>query len=228
MGQGVRLRVRRGCNGVRRSPRKELMPNTFGLKGRRWRGGTFVASKAGVWPETFAGRSSPATAHFGKRYGMVAQPVRATSPEPCARWRVPSLRPALRSPRRGRRRSDRRWGRTARGGSLVCRLPTIHPFVKSSVDQALTGLDMLSPGVKGSAATRIRHGRIAPGGRERSGRVCTRPYRRPHRDTSLSARRSRLATHFLSQSRVYIRKHGGRASGDRERACSPGIFGTAS
>jgi hypothetical protein len=30
-----------------------------------------------VWPETFAGRSSPATAHFGKRYGMVAQPMRA-------------------------------------------------------------------------------------------------------------------------------------------------------
>jgi hypothetical protein len=53
------------------------MPKTFGLKGRLWQGGTFVASKAGVWPETFAGRSDLAGAHFGKRYGMVAKPVRA-------------------------------------------------------------------------------------------------------------------------------------------------------
>jgi len=30
-----------------------------------------------VWPETFAGRGSPASAHFGKRYGIVAQPMRA-------------------------------------------------------------------------------------------------------------------------------------------------------
>src|ERR1019366_8013365 len=43
------VRVRRGCNGVRRSPREELMPKTFGLKVRLWQGGTFVASKAGVW-----------------------------------------------------------------------------------------------------------------------------------------------------------------------------------
>jgi hypothetical protein len=53
------------------------MPKTFGLKGRLWQGGTFVASKAGVWPEAFAGRSSLAGVHFGKRYGMVAQPMRA-------------------------------------------------------------------------------------------------------------------------------------------------------
>ena len=53
------------------------MPKTFDLKGRLWQGGTFGTSKAGVWPETFAGRGSLAGAHFGKRYGMVAQPVRA-------------------------------------------------------------------------------------------------------------------------------------------------------
>jgi hypothetical protein len=45
----------------------ELMPKTFGLKVRLWQGGTFVASKAWVWPETFAGRRSLADAHFGKR-----------------------------------------------------------------------------------------------------------------------------------------------------------------
>jgi hypothetical protein len=56
------------------------MPNTFGLKGRLWQGGTFVASKDRVWPVTFAGRGSPAGAHFGKRDGMVAQPMRG-------RWR---------------------------------------------------------------------------------------------------------------------------------------------
>jgi hypothetical protein len=53
------------------------MLNAFGLKVRLRRGGTFVASKAKVWPETLAGRRSPAGAYFGKRYGMVAQPVSA-------------------------------------------------------------------------------------------------------------------------------------------------------
>ena len=71
------VRVKRGCNGVRRSPRKELMPKTFGLKGRACQGGTSARARRRVWPETFAGRGSLADAHFGKRCGMVAQPVRA-------------------------------------------------------------------------------------------------------------------------------------------------------
>jgi hypothetical protein len=33
--------------------------------------------QAGVWAETFAGRSSPAGAHFGKRYGVGVQSPRA-------------------------------------------------------------------------------------------------------------------------------------------------------
>lgn len=53
------------------------MPKTIVLKGRLWQGGTFVASKAEVWSANFAGRGSLTGAHFGKRYGMVAQPVRA-------------------------------------------------------------------------------------------------------------------------------------------------------
>ena len=93
------VRVKRGCNGVRRSPRKELMPNTFGLTGRLWQGGTFGTSKAAVWPETFAGSGSLADAQFGRRYGTVAQPVRAgltaqltgrAENDPWYRWRTAS------------------------------------------------------------------------------------------------------------------------------------------
>ncbi len=52
------------------------MPKAFGLKGRLWQGGTFVASKAGVWPENSA-EQVVGGERFGKRNGMVAQPMRA-------------------------------------------------------------------------------------------------------------------------------------------------------
>jgi len=80
--QGPRRQVARQERLHGRSPPNGMHANNVQIKGRSWLGGTFVASKSGVWRETYAAMRSLAMSLYGRaaRRGCSAGPKRG-------RWR---------------------------------------------------------------------------------------------------------------------------------------------